>query len=97
MPPHGSNIVNSSIPIKPSLRVRFGWTMIKYVFMSPPPKVEVKGRSIYGHTNVQTNILTDEPNITDMHTFGNRYHTFNHIDIYSDKNPIRVLTVKVIF
>ena len=54
IPLRGSNIVNLSIPSKPRLRTRFGWTMMKYTFKSPPPKLEMKGkmidRNITGHT-----------------------------------------------
>ena len=54
IPPHRNNIVNHSIPGKPRLHARFGWTMIKYAFMSPPTKREIEGKVI----NIQTLVHT---------------------------------------
>ena len=53
LPLYGSNIVNLSILSKPRLCTRFGLTMIKYAFMSPPPKVEVKVKEININTTGQ--------------------------------------------
>ena len=57
------------------LCMRFGLTMMKYDFTSPPPKVgfkfKVVHRQMTGHIN--------RPNRTDIHTFVNRDHTSNWI------------------
>ena len=50
IPPHGGDIVKPIISIKPRLNVRFGLTMMKYAFKSPPTKVGLKVNMI----NVQT-------------------------------------------
>ena len=88
IPLHKSKINNHSIPRKPRLCARFGWTTMNHAFTSPTSKVEMRVKVIHKQT--------DESDKTDRHNFGNRYHIFNWIGIYSDKNPIRVLTGKVI-
>ena len=56
IPLYGSNIINPSILIKPRLRVRFGSTIMKYAFTSPPPKVEMEGKEMHGQMFVHTDI-----------------------------------------
>ena len=51
-----------------------------------------------GQGDTQTNIGTDIQmglDRTDIQTYGNRYHTYNLIGIYLEKNPIIVLMVKL--
>ena len=52
--------------------------MMKYVFMSLPPKVRVKGKEIHGQTTGHTNKKNYR---TDQQIFGNRDHTSNLIGI----------------
>ena len=48
------NIVNLIISSKPRLRTRFVWTVMKYIFFSSPPKVDVKFKEIPRQTSRQT-------------------------------------------
>ena len=52
--PCRSNILNSGIPSKPRLRVRFGSTMMKYTFTLPLPELGAKVKVMHSHTMGQT-------------------------------------------
>ena len=47
IPPCESDLVNPSISNKPMLCAMFGSTIMKYIFMSPPLKVRMKGKVIH--------------------------------------------------
>ena len=51
----GIDVLKPSIQSKPRLRVRFGLTIKKYDFASPPYKLEVNGKAIHGKTMGQKN------------------------------------------
>ena len=60
IPQCGSNIVNPSIPSKPSLCVRFGWTMMKYIFYLTISQSGVKwkgDKNAYAKTGRQMNLI----------------------------------------
>ena len=51
----GGDIVKTSITVETRICARFGSTMIKYAFTSPPTKLGVKDKAIYGQITVHIN------------------------------------------
>ena len=54
----GSDSVNPLVPSKPMLHTRFGLTMMKYDFTSPPTKVGVKEKGLHGQKTGKINRKT---------------------------------------
>ena len=58
IPLRRSNIVNHGIASKHRWCTMFGWTIMKYTFTSPLPKLESKGKVMHIHTLVQKYMWT---------------------------------------